>query len=47
MPWLTKPKKDVVANDIYGELANKRYQPYISEWGNPCRVMPTYPWPKT
>ena len=35
MPWLSKAKKDVTSCDKLWPGANTRYQPQISEWGNP------------
>ena len=35
MPWLSKAMKDVTSCDKPWSGANTRYQPRISEWGNP------------
>ena len=34
MPWHSEVMKDAVPAKIFGELA-KRYDPEVSEWGNP------------
>ncbi len=35
MPWHKKPKKDVTVCDKPRIADNKRFNPGISEWGNP------------
>ena len=42
MPWHWEPKKDVTSCDKLREGANIRYDPQISEWGNPPVVMYRY-----
>jgi hypothetical protein len=32
-----------VAAKSHGKLPTKRYDPWISEWGNPAGVMPSHP----
>ena len=35
MPWQSEAKKDVVICDKLRGVDNRRYNPGISEWGNP------------
>ena len=42
MPWHKKSMKDVTSCDKLRWAAHKRYQPQISEWGNPDEVMLIY-----
>lgn len=42
MPWYKKPMKDVTACDKPRIADNTRFNPGISEWGNPARVMSCY-----
>ena len=35
MTWHWEPKKDGTSTDMPWGAANKRYYPWISEWGNP------------
>ena len=37
MPWYKEPMKDVVDCDKSRIAVNKRFNPGISEWGNPLR----------
>ena len=46
MPWHGKPKKDATSCDKPRRGAHTRYQPRISEWGNPGGATPTYPSPE-
>ena len=39
MPWHKKPMKDVIVCDKLRIAGNKRFNPEISEWGNPSVVM--------
>ena len=41
MPWLWEAKKDVASCDKPREAATS-FDPGISEWGNPHRVMPMH-----
>ena len=38
MPRLLEAKKDVTSCEKPRRGANTRYQPWISEWGNPARA---------
>ncbi len=42
MPRDELPKKDAIAAKRLGEL-HKSFDPSVSEWGNPIRVMPGDP----
>ena len=42
MPWHKKTMKDVAACVKPRIAGNKRFNPGISEWGNPSPVMWTY-----
>ena len=39
MPWGKVPMKDAIAAILSGELQTG-FDPEVSEWGNPARVMP-------
>ena len=43
MPWHRKPTKDAISCDKLRRGANTRYQPQVSEWGNPRGAMPARP----
>ena len=42
MPWHKKPMKDVAVCDKPRIADNKRFNPGISEWGNPIQVILNY-----
>ena len=44
MPWRLQAMKDVVACDKLRAAGNRRYDPEISEWGNPAGLNTRQAW---